>query len=152
MQDASTLEEEPSPADVSPELTKHFRGLRMWLPMKVHGLAPFRNALQEKLLLAQYFYEEIQKIDGFEVYQAPELSVVMFRFANCDDKNLFNKLLIEHIHADGRIFLSSTTVDNEIWLRAAVLVFRTHLENVNLTLSVISEFSNKLCHSESLPS
>ncbi|MBL7866337.1 MAG: amino acid decarboxylase, partial [Cyclobacteriaceae bacterium] len=42
MQDALSATEEPSPADLSPELTKHFRGLRMWLPLKLHGLAPFR--------------------------------------------------------------------------------------------------------------
>ena len=32
MQDANTVQEEISPADISPELTKHFRGMRMWLP------------------------------------------------------------------------------------------------------------------------
>src|ERR1043165_2707156 len=35
MQDASTATEEISPADISPELTKHFRGLRLWLPLKL---------------------------------------------------------------------------------------------------------------------
>src|SRR6185436_17699783 len=42
MQDTSQSNEEPSPADLSPELTKHFRGLRLWLPLKLHGVKPFR--------------------------------------------------------------------------------------------------------------
>ena len=33
LQDALNVADEPSPADLSPELTKHFRALRMWLPL-----------------------------------------------------------------------------------------------------------------------
>jgi glutamate/tyrosine decarboxylase-like PLP-dependent enzyme len=47
MQDA-LLEDSPiNPADVSPELTKHFRGMRMWLPLQLHGLSPFIACLRE---------------------------------------------------------------------------------------------------------
>ena len=35
MQDAVEADEEISHADISPELTKHFRGIRMWLPLKL---------------------------------------------------------------------------------------------------------------------
>ena len=59
MQDALREPEEVSPADVSPELSKHFRGLRMWLPLILLGTAPFRAALEEKLLLARYFHREV---------------------------------------------------------------------------------------------
>jgi glutamate/tyrosine decarboxylase-like PLP-dependent enzyme len=55
MQDAVSDTEELSPADLSPELTKHFRGMRLWLPLKLHGVKPFRACLEEKLLLAKYF-------------------------------------------------------------------------------------------------
>ena len=41
MQDALREPSEISPADVSPELSKHFRGLRMWLPLILLGTAPF---------------------------------------------------------------------------------------------------------------
>jgi glutamate/tyrosine decarboxylase-like PLP-dependent enzyme len=79
MQDAFTLDEDPSPADLSPELTKHFRGLRMWLSLQLLGVAPFRAALEEKVLLCNYFYREVQK-SGFEVGPPPELSICIFRY------------------------------------------------------------------------
>jgi len=141
MQDAVEVEEEISPADVSLELTKHFRGLRLWIPLKLHGLGAFRSALEEKHQLAMYFYEEISKMAGFETFQEPELSVVMFRFVDHPNKNEFNKQLIQQIHKDGRVFLSSTTVNGDFWLRVAILVFRTHISNVQLTLSIIKELS-----------
>ncbi len=139
MQDAIEVEEEISPADVSPELTKHFRGLRMWLPLRIHGLAPFRAALEEKHLLAKYFYEKITLIPGFEAYQPPDLSVVMFRYGVGKNINETNKRLISDIHQDGRVFLSSTTINGNLWLRVAILVFRTHLQTIDKTLVLLTE-------------
>ena len=145
MQDAQEDDLEISPADVSPELTKHFRGLRMWLPMKLHGINPFRACLEEKHYLAKYFHREITKIEGFEVYQEPELSVVMFRYNKPDvDLNEFNKNLVKAIHDDGRIFLSSTTINGNYWLRVAILVFRTHLQAIDLTLEILKEKTMKM--------
>ena len=60
-----------SPAEVSPELSKHFRGLRMWIPLKLHGIKRFRNALEEKQLLAQYLWEKMNKMGEFEVGPEP---------------------------------------------------------------------------------
>ena len=140
MQDTLDANEEISPADVSPELTKHFRGLRMWLPLKLFGLQPFRAALAEKLLLTRYFYDEIQKVPGFEVGPKPELSVAMFRYLPKNgEANAFNKKLIQAIQKDGRVFLSSTTIDGIFWIRVAVVIFRTHLEEINLLLGIVIE-------------
>jgi len=138
MQDALTLAEDPSPADLSPELTKHFRGLRMWISLQLMGVTPFRAALEEKVLLCNYFYNEVQKL-GFEVGPEPELSIAIFRYIPDNaDANTFNLALIEKIKRDGRIFLSSTTLNGIVWLRFAVLSFRTHLEQVDLALELLS--------------
>ena len=139
MQDAVTSDDEPSPAEISPELTKPFRGLRLWLPLKLHGVAPFRACLEEKLLLAKYFHEEIQKL-GFECRLQPELSVVVYRYVpETGDANAFNKSLLEAVVADGRVFISSTILDGAYTLRFACLAFRTHLRTVDTLLSVLKE-------------
>jgi len=142
MQDAIDLQEEPSPSDLSPELTKHFRGLRMWISLQLHGVAPFRAALEEKVLLCRYFYEKVQKI-GFETGPEPQLSIATFRFANTPDADTYNLQLIEAIKRDGRIFLSSTKINGQIWIRFAVLSFRTHLPQVDLALSILKELTSR---------
>ena len=140
LQDAVALEEEPSPADLSPELTKHFRGLRLWLPLMLHGVKPFRAGLEEKLLLTKYFYEELKKIDGFEMGPEPELSVASFRYMPKDgDPNKFNQLLLQEILKDGRVFLSSTSINGKFIIRIAVLAFRTHLQTIDFTLRLLKE-------------
>ncbi len=137
MQDAFAAPDELSPAELSPELTKHFRGLRLWLPLKLHGLAPFRACLDEKLLLAKYFHAEVKKL-GFESKIEPELSVVTYRYVPASgDANEFNKLLLDAVVVDGRVFISSTMLNGEFTLRFACLAFRTHLSMVDMFLEVL---------------
>lgn len=140
MQDSLRDTDELSPADLSPELTKHFRGLRMWLALQLFGIAPFRKALEEKHLLARYFHQEVQKL-GFEVGPQPELSVVVYRYQPPagTDINAFNRSLVDYLHNDGRIFVSSTTIKGEFWIRLAVLSFRTHLSHIDLFLQMLAE-------------
>jgi glutamate/tyrosine decarboxylase-like PLP-dependent enzyme len=139
LQDTLSATDESSPADLSPELTKHFRGMRMWLPLQLHGLKPFRACLEEKLMLAKYFYAEIKKL-GFETGPAPELSVVIYRFLpKKGNANGFNKKLMETVQKDGRVFISSTLLNGNFMLRFACLSFRTHLRHVDTLLSILRE-------------
>lgn len=129
--------DEISPADCGPELTRHFRGLRMWLPLHLHGLSTFRACLEEKVYLCQYFHQRIQEL-GFEVGPPPALSVTLFRYPT-QESNTFNRKLVAAIHLDGRYFLSSTLIDGEVWIRCAVLNFRTHLAEIDGALQMIKE-------------
>ena len=132
--------DEVSPTDLSLELTRPFRGLRLWLPLKILGVAPFRAALSEKLLLAQYFYKKIQQVDRFEMGPFPDLSIVTFRYIpQRGDVNQFNQKLVNAIQKDGRIFISSTTLDGKFTLRLAVLGFRTHLDTIDQAIEILQE-------------
>jgi aromatic-L-amino-acid decarboxylase len=136
---------ELSPADLSPELTKHFRGLRLWLPLKLLGVEPFRAALSEKIQLARYFHEQIQKIDGFEVGPYPDLSVVTYRYVpQRGDANAFNLRLTEAVQQDGRIFISNTRLGGKLVLRLAISCFRTHLEDIDTALDVLNRHARQL--------
>ena len=144
MQDATREPGEISPADVSPELTKHFRALRMWLPLILLGTKPFRAALEEKLLLARYFYSEVQAL-GFEVGPTPDLSIVTFRWvpagggAGLDRINAINQAIVDGVRRDGRIFLSSTMLDGRFMIRMVALSFRTHRRTIDLALRILRE-------------
>jgi len=128
-----------SPAELSPELTKHFRGPRLWLPLLLYGVGPFRACLKEKLLLARYFHERVREL-GFEVGPEPQLSVATFRWVPASgDPDAFNRSLVRAIHEDGRVFLSSTRVDGHFVLRVAALTFRTHLDTIDLALRILAE-------------
>lgn len=142
LQDALSEPGELSPADVSPELTKHFRALRMWLPLILLGTKPFQAALDEKLLLARYFHHEIQAL-GFEAGPEPDLSIVTFRWAppgtSLEEANAINQAIVDGMKKDGRIFISSTMIDGRFTLRMVALSFRTHRKTIDLTLQILRE-------------
>lgn len=131
--------------DFSPELTRPFRGLRLWLPLKLVGVDAFRAAVEEKLLLAEYFYECISAVDGFVTGPPPDLSIVAFRYLpKSGDPDDFNRRLFEAIRDDGRIFLSTTTLDGGFTLRLAILAYHTHREDVDVALEVIEYHARRL--------
>lgn len=145
MQDAQTPEQDLSPADLSPELSRPFRGLRMWLPLMLCGLEPFKAALQEKLLLARYFHRQLSALPGWELGPEPELSVVTYRYRPAGgDADAANRRLLQAIHADGRVFVSSTLLDGRFTLRLAVMNFRTHREHVDLLLALLARHAASL--------
>lgn len=138
MQDAIT-NSQINPADVSPELTKHFRGLRLWLPLQIHGLAPFVACLDEKLLLTTYFRNRLNEI-GFELGPEPDLTVSYFWYPSKNiDENSFNERLMKYIHEDGTVFLSSTKIDEKFVIRMAILSFRTKKITIDKAIEMIEK-------------
>lgn len=148
LQDAYDGRQDVSPADLSPELTKHFRGLRMWLPIKLHGIEAFRSGLKEKHLLTKYFYLEIKKM-GFELGPEPELSVCIYRYIPPKgDANAFNEALVKAVQRDGRVFVSSTRLNDVFWIRIAILSFRTHLQTIDLYLNILGKEIERLLNTK----
>ncbi len=151
MQDAKQGEldedSERSPADYSLELTRPFRGPRMWMPLKLFGLKPFRAALAEKIWLARYFHRELEKLDGFESGPFPDLSIVTFRYRpSSGDADDLNRRLLQKVHEDGKVFITSTRVEGRFTLRLAVLNFRTHREQIDYLLSLLERKAEELNH------
>lgn len=136
MQDALTKDLVIDPANVSPELTKHFRGMRLWLPLQLHGTKPFIACLEEKLLLTHYFRQRLINI-GFQVGPEPDLSVSYFWYPQEIDENDFNRKLMNAIHDDGSVFLSSTTLNGKFVIRMAILSFRTKIETIDKAVDMI---------------
>lgn len=144
MQDAINESMPVNPADVSPELTKHFRGLRLWLPLQLHGIKPFIACLEEKLLLTTYFRERLLEI-GFILGPEPDLSVSYFWYPSTTiDENTFNEKLMQEIHNDGDVFLSSTIIKGKFVIRMAILSFRTKLKTIDKAVNMIDKARKKI--------
>ena len=132
----------PSPADLSPELTRHFRALRLWLPLQLAGVAAFRAAQQEKLALARYFHARLSELPGFDAGPPPDLSVVAFRYG--DDGP--SERLLQYLQQEGRVMLSGTRIDGRFHIRCAILSFRTHVQHVDEVIEALRRAADEVAH------
>lgn len=145
MQDGANDEMLQSPANVSPELTKHFRGLRVWLPLQMLGKEPFVACLEEKLLLVHYFRNQLAEL-GFCLGPEPDLSVSYFWYPFVENVEEKNRQLMDEIHADGSVFLSSSIIDQRFVIRIAILAFRTKKETIDEAVEMIKRCLEKVKH------
>jgi aromatic-L-amino-acid decarboxylase len=127
--------------EISPELSRDYRGLRVWLPLKMHGIGAFSQLLDEKLDLTLWATEELRKIDGMEIAAEPQLSIVGFRLTNpgLDDEalNALNQELLDRINGRGRVMLTPTILGGRFVLRICIVSFRTHMDRMQMAMEDI---------------
>jgi aromatic-L-amino-acid decarboxylase len=128
---------------ISPELSRPFRGLAVWLPIKLLGIEPFRNNLDEKLDLAQWAADRLRSIDGIEILAEPQLSIVAFRLTSngldAEALNDLNRDFMARVNARKRVYLTGTMLGDRFAVRICVLSFRTHLDRMEQCLEDIRE-------------
>jgi len=127
----------------SPELSRDFRGLRLWLPFKLHGIAPFRQNLDEKLDLIGWVTEELRRTAGIKIIAEPQLTIVAFRLEapglGDAELNALNRRLLAAINARDRVYLTATTLAGKFVIRICILSFRTHLDRMEACMEDIRE-------------
>lgn len=116
-----------SPASLGPELSREYRGIRLWLPLMLHGAGAFRRELAEKLELTNWLYQELSKL-SVEILLKPALSVLVFR-----------PDVVERVNSYGRVYLSSTHLRGVMSTRVCILSFRTHQAQVQACLEDIQK-------------
>lgn len=130
----------PDYAHLSPELSRDVRGVRLWLPLHLHGVAAFRDALDEKLDLAEMAYRTLCEEPALELPWRPELSIVAFRMR--DDAS--SRRLLDTVNASGRVFVSSTTVDGRCTLRLCIVSHRSHADRVGEACEIIASAARRI--------
>src|SRR5207253_551172 len=135
MQDADELVDF---CEVSPELSRDFRGLRVWLPLKLFGIEPFRQQLDEKLDLIDAVTNELRTIEGLEIVAEPQLTIVAFRVVRDGaDGNALTRELLARINARKRVMLTPAVLDGMFVIRICIVSHRTHADRVEQALEDI---------------
>jgi aromatic-L-amino-acid decarboxylase len=129
--------------DVSPELSRDFRGLRAWLPIKLFGMQAFRDSLDEKMDLARWAAGQLRTMAGVEILAEPRLSLTAFRLAPAgrpeNELNELNRMLLRQINAQQNVYMTGTVLDGRFALRICVLSFRTHRDRMEQCLDDIRD-------------
>jgi aromatic-L-amino-acid decarboxylase len=126
----------PDFSSFSPELTRDYRGLRLWLPLHLHGVDAFVQALDEKLDLAGRAYQRLTEVPELDVPWKPQLSMVTFRPRGASDLETAD--LLRRINASNRVWLSSGVVRGQTFLRMCILSHRSRPGRIDEALEIIA--------------
>ncbi len=126
-----------------PELSRDWRGLRVWLPVMMHGVGAFRRALDEKLDLARWATEALRATPGIEILAEPQLSCVAFGVSrpglDLSATNALNRALLARVNQRNRVHLTATDLRGRFAIRICVLSFRTHADRVEMAIEDLRE-------------
>lgn len=124
--------------ELGPELSRPARGLRVWLPLSIHGASVFRDALDEKLELARVAAEALRNTPGIEIVAEPVLSLLAFRArlpgASYEEEDAYNRRLMAKVNERQRVLLTGVVVRGRFLIRICVLSFRTHRDRIDAAI------------------
>ena len=148
LRDVHRSEEEVNFCDRGVQLTRNFRALKLWMSLKVFGLAAFREAIARGMRLAEVAEQRLREAGCFEVVTPAQLGVVTFRYAPpglaADQIEAVNQGLVTATLADGYAVLTSTVLRERTVLRLCTINPRTTEEEIAETVRRLAALGQKL--------
>jgi aromatic-L-amino-acid/L-tryptophan decarboxylase len=154
MQDVEPAGDEVNFADHGIALTRRFRALKIWVSVKVLGVAWFRALVEHCCRLTEYAEALLRRSPGFEVLSPQQLSIVCFRYVPAgfvvrtedDERRLdaLNLRLIEELRATRKAFISSTRLRRRVALRFCFVNWRTTAADVEMVVEMLAKLGDGL--------
>jgi glutamate/tyrosine decarboxylase-like PLP-dependent enzyme len=123
------------------ELSRRFRALKLWLSLRYHGLASFRQAIRNDLAHAQLLAGIITRQREFELLAPVPLSAVCFRYRGRGDADTtgdaLNQEILQRVNRRGKVFLSNATIHGRFALRACIVNHRTTPDDIEQVVSEV---------------
>jgi aromatic-L-amino-acid decarboxylase len=134
--------------DYGLQLGRRFRALKLWFAIRTYGVHGLQAHLRGHIALAQEFAGWVAAEPDWEISAPHPLSVVCYRVVppGRDDASVdaLNAAIMEDVNADGRIFISSTTLHGRTVLRLAIGNERTTRDDVVLAWQIIRDATSRL--------
>ena len=116
--------------DETIELSRRFRALKLWLSLRYHGLANFREAIRNDVELASYFADRVDAEPELQRLAPVPLSAVCFRYVPAgelshDGLDELNAQILPKVVRRGRVYLSNATINGRFALRICLVNHRS---------------------------
>ena len=121
------------------ELSRRFRALKLWLSLRYHGFAAFRESIARDMAHARRLAEAIKKEPQLEILAPVQLSAVCFRHRGTgglsdEGLNHFNAALLRRVVERGTIYLSNASLRGKFCLRACIVNHRTKDSDIDCVI------------------
>ena len=128
-------------SDLSLQLGRRFRALKVWFLLRAEGLARLRSMMRNHVRWANEVAARIEIDSDIEIITPPILSLFTFRLAPAgltpDALDTLNLDLLTRINDAGRIYLTPTRIDDRIAIRFQVGAIETAPEDIDAAVEEI---------------
>jgi aromatic-L-amino-acid/L-tryptophan decarboxylase len=151
LQDARGNAEEINLWDYSPELTRPFRALKLWMSLQIFGAQAFAAAMDRNFYLAEFAEKQLLTDSLWEVTTPAQMAVLTFRAApqewksttaDADAKNRLdslNRAIAARMQGEAFALVLSTELRGQTVLRLCTINPRTTEEDITRTLASLAE-------------
>ncbi|MEM7563235.1 MAG: aminotransferase class V-fold PLP-dependent enzyme, partial [Pseudomonadota bacterium] len=133
---------------LTPELSRRFRALPVYIAFRCYGLATLGRNVLHNVECAEYLAQQIEQESDLEILSSPQLSIICFRFnpGGLDDSKIdqLNQQIRDQIELDGEYLISPTTLRGRTVLRVCVMNHASRVEHIDGFLSEIIRLGRSL--------
>lgn len=151
LQDARGAGEEVNLWDYSPELTRPFRALKLWMSLQVFGADAFAAAINRTFYLGELSEKQLRADALWEIVTPAQMAVLTFRAvppklktatrdpAMKNRLGALNRAIAARMQADGLALVLSTELRGETVLRLCTINPRTTEDDIARTVAALTE-------------
>jgi aromatic-L-amino-acid decarboxylase len=127
------------PCDLGPDLSRGFRALKTWFTLKTYGTDRLGAMITRSCALAAYLETRILAEPRLELLAPVQLNIVCFRYRAADANRINGEIVID-IQESGIAAPSTTVLDGELAIRAAIVNHRTDACDIDALIAAVLEF------------
>lgn len=122
------------PGSLSMELSREFRGLKVWMLLKEHGIAKYARLIEQNVEQAKYLAGLVHRHTELELLAPVPLNVVCLRYSKAPREKLddLNREVLMRIQERGIAVPSATVLRGKFGIRVAITNHRTTRDDLNL--------------------
>jgi aromatic-L-amino-acid decarboxylase len=139
LKDTQQHSEEFNFTDYGIQLSRNFRALKLWMSIKVFGLAAFRAALERGFSQGEFTEACLRAMPGWEIVTPAQMGIVCFRYSALDDEAHLR--LVQTLLEDGFALITSTILRGRTVLRTCTINPRTTEADIQASLERLDTFA-----------
>jgi aromatic-L-amino-acid/L-tryptophan decarboxylase len=129
----------PWPCDLGPDLSRGFRALKTWFTLKTYGTEKLGAVITRSCTLAGYLEARILAEPRLELMAPVQLNIVCFRYRAANPNQVNGDIVID-IQESGIAAPSTTLLDGQLAIRAAIVNHRTDTCDIDALIAAVLEF------------
>jgi aromatic-L-amino-acid/L-tryptophan decarboxylase len=127
------------PCDLGPDLSRGFRALKTWFTLKTYGTEKLGTIITRTCALARYLEARVLAEPRLQLLAPVQLNIVCFRYRAADANKVNGDIVID-IQESGIAAPSTTLLDGQLAIRAAIVNHRTDTCDIDALFAAVLEF------------